>query len=117
MKTNKNLFNQIFEQYQTLNEEANEQTSLSVTPSQNQTLTKVVDNKQLTQNDKISSSDKINEIAKAQLKILNDKFKDDENKKTTIDNIIKRALGKNNDSSNDEEAKALLLRIKQSLSE
>ena len=117
MKTNKNLFNQIFEQCQTLNEEANEQTSLITTPPQNQPPAKAIDNKQLTQNDKSSSSDKINEIAKAQLKILNDKFKDDENKKTTIDNIIKRARGKNNDSSNDDEAKALLMRIKQSLSE
>ena len=116
MKNNKNLFNQIFEQFQTLNEEANEQTSLNVTPSQNQLSTKVVDNEQSTQNDKNSSSDKINEIAKAQLKILNDKFKDDENKKTTIDNIIKRALGKNDDSSIDDEARALLMRIKQSLS-
>lgn len=117
MKNNKNLFNQIFEQFQTLNEEANEQTSLNTTPSQNQLSTKVVDNEQSTQNDKNSSSDKINEIAKAQLKILNDKFKDDENKKTTIDNIIKRALGKNDDSGNDDEARALLMRIKQSLSE
>ena len=117
MKNNKNLFNQIFEQFQTLNEDANEQTSLSLVPRQNQVSTEVVDDEQPTQDDKNPSSDKITEIAKAQLKILNDKFKDDENRKTTIDNIIKVALGESKDTSHVDEVKALYTRIKQALSE
>ena len=46
---------------------------------------------------------------------MNDKFKDEKNKKTIIDKIIKKALGKGD--GDETEAKELIERIKQALGE
>lgn len=109
MKQNKTLFNQIFEKFQTLNE-ADEQLIQYQLPSSAQN----------TQNedtdvdfDDNSSDVVIEQIAKQQLQLLQNKFKDDENKKETIDKIIKKALGKGD--GDEKEAKELIDRIKKSL--
>ena len=49
------------------------------------------------------------------MQILQNKFKDSENKKDIIDKIIKKALGEGDGDEN--EAKELIERIKQSLGE
>lgn len=123
MKTNKNLFNQIFEQFQTLNEEVDEQNALggvnlhqsSNQPSNNSDDNIEVDDTPQSEQDNNESSIKVDKIAKIQLQILNDKFKDEKNKKTIIDKIIKKALGKGD--GDETEAKELIERIKQALGE
>ena len=111
MKQNKTLFNQIFEKFQTLNE-ADEQSIQQQLPSPEQNS----QNEDTDANfDDISSDEVIEQIAKQQLQILQNKFKDSENKKDIIDKIIKRALGEGDGDEN--EAKELIERIKQSLGE
>ena len=118
MKQNKTLFNQIFEKFQTLNEadeQSNQQQSPSpvqpspspVQPSQNEDADADFDDN--------SSDEVIEQIAKQQLQILQNKFKDNENKKDIIDKIIRKALGEGDGDEN--EAKELIERIKQSLGE
>lgn len=111
MKQNKTLFNQIFEKFQTLNEadeQSNQQQSPSPEqPSQNEDTDADFDD--------TSSDEVIEQIAKQQLQILQNKFKDNENKKDIIDKIIKKALGEGDGDEN--EAKELIERIKQSLGE
>lgn len=111
MKQNKTLFNQIFEKFQTLNEadeQSNQQQLPSpVQPSQNEDTDADFDDN--------SSDEVIEQIAKQQLQILQNKFKDNENKKDIIDKIIKKALGEGDGDEN--EAKELIERIKQSLGE
>lgn len=111
MKQNKTLFNQIFEKFQTLNE-ADEQSIQQQLPSPEQT----------SQNENVdadfddnSSDEVIEQIAKQQLQILQNKFKDSENKKDIIDKIIKKALGEGD--GDEKEAKELIDRIKKSLGE
>lgn len=123
MKTNKNLFNQIFEQFQMLNEEVDEQNALgsvnlhqsSNQPTNNNDDNIEVDDIPQPEQDNNESSIKVDEIAKIQLQLLNDKFKDEKNKKTIIDKIIKKALGKGD--GDETEAKELIERIKQALGE
>lgn len=111
MKQNKTLFNQIFEKFQTLNE-ADEQSMQYQLPSPAQN----TQNKDTDADFGDNSSDEIIEqIAKQQLQILQNKFKDSENKKDIIDKIIKKALGEGDGDEN--EAKELIERIKQSLGE
>lgn len=111
MKQNKTLFNQIFEKFQTLNEadeQSNQQQLPSpVQPSQNEDADADFDDN--------SSDEVIEQIAKQQLQILQNKFKDNENKKDIIDKIIRKALGEGDGDEN--EAKELIERIKQSLGE
>lgn len=111
MKQNKTLFNQIFEKFQTLNE-ADEQLTQYQLPSPTQN----TQNKDTDADfDDNSSDEVIEQIAKQQLQILQNKFKDSENKKDIIDKIIKKALGEGDGDEN--EAKELIERIKQSLGE
>lgn len=111
MKQNKTLFNQIFEKFQTLNE-ADEQLSTGNSPvSNNETPDQSSQN---SSNENVNKA-KIDEIAKTQLQLLQDKFKNDENKKEIIDKIIKKALGEGD--GDEKEAKELIDRIKKSLGE
>ena len=111
MKQNKTLFNQIFEKFQTLNE-ADEQSNQRQLSSPEQTS----QNEDTDADFDDNSSDKvIEQIAKQQLQILQNKFKDSENRKDIIDKIIKKALGEGDGDEN--EAKELIERIKQSLGE
>ena len=109
MKQNKTLFNQIFEKFQTLNE-ADEQLTQYQLPSSAQNVQNEDADADFDDN---SSDEVIEQIAKQQLQILQNKFKDDENKKETIDKIIKKALGKGD--GDEKEAKELIDRIKKSL--
>lgn len=110
MKQNKTLFNQIFEKFQTLNE-ADEQLATSNSPTSNNETSKQSPS-QNTNNENVDKT-KIDEIANTQLQLLQDKFKDDENKKEIIDKIIKKALGEGD--GDEKEAKELIDRIKKSL--
>lgn len=109
MKQNKTLFNQIFEKFQTLNE-ADEQLTQYQLPSSAQNVQNEDTDADFDDN---SSDEVIEQIAKQQLQILQNKFKDDENKKETIDKIIKKALGEGD--GDEKEAKELIDRIKKSL--
>lgn len=109
MKQNKTLFNQIFEKFQTLNE-ADEQSNQQQLLSPEQTSQNEDTDADFNDN---SSDDVIEQIAKQQLQILQNKFKDSENKKDIIDKIIKKALGEGDGDEN--EAKELIKRIRQSL--
>lgn len=109
MKQNKTLFNQIFEKFQTLNE-ADEQLTQYQLPSSAQNAQNEDTDADFDDN---SSDEVIEQIAEQQLQILQNKFKDDENKKETIDKIIKKALGKGD--GDEKEAKELIDRIKKSL--
>ena len=109
MKQNKTLFNQIFEKFQTLNE-ADEQLTQYQLPSSAQNVQNEDTDADFDDN---SSDEVIEQIAKQQLQLLQNKFKDDENKKETIDKIIKKALGKGD--GDEKEAKELIDRIKKSL--
>ncbi len=111
MKQNKTLFNQIFEKFQTLNE-ADEQSNQQQLLSPKQTSQNEDTDADFNDN---SSDDVIEQIAKQQLQILQNKFKDSENKKDIIDKIIKKALGEGDGDEN--EAKELIKRIRQSLGE
>lgn len=111
MKQNKTLFNQIFEKFQTLNE-ADEQSIQQQLPSPEQTSQNENTDADFDDN---SSDEVIEQIAKQQLQILQNKFKDSENKKDIIDKIIKKALGEGD--GDEKEAKELIERIKQSLGE
>lgn len=111
MKQNKTLFNQIFEKFQTLNE-ADEQLSTGDSPVSND---KTPDQSSQNSSNENVDKAKIDEIAKTQLQLLQDKFKNDENKKEIIDKIIKKALGEGD--GDEKEAKELIDRIKKSLSE
>lgn len=111
MKQNKTLFNQIFEKFQTLNE-ADEQSIQYQLPSPEQPSQNEDTDADFDDN---SSDEVIEQIAKQQLQILQNKFKDSENKKDIIDKIIKKALGEGDGDEN--EAKELIERIKQSLGE
>lgn len=109
MKQNKTLFNQIFEKFQTLNE-ADEQLTRYQLPSSAQN----AQNEDIDADfDDNSGDEVIEQIAKQQLQILQNKFKDSDNKKETIDKIIKKALGKGD--GDEKEAKELIDRIKKSL--
>lgn len=109
MKQNKTLFNQIFEKFQTLNE-ADEQLTQYQLPSSAQNVQNEDTDADFDDN---SSDEVIEQIAKQQLQLLQNKFKDDENKKETIDKIIKKALGEGD--GDEKEAKELIDRIKKSL--
>lgn len=109
MKQNKTLFNQIFEKFQTLNE-ADEQLTQYQLPSSAQNAQNEDTDADFDDN---SSDEVIEQIAKQQLQILQNKFKDSDNKKETIDKIIKKALGKGD--GDEKEAKELIDRIKKSL--
>lgn len=109
MKQNKTLFNQIFEKFQTLNE-ADEQLTQYQLPSSAQNAQNEDTDADFDDN---SSNEVIEQIAKQQLQLLQNKFKDDENKKETIDKIIKKALGEGD--GDEKEAKELIDRIKKSL--
>lgn len=109
MKQNKTLFNQIFEKFQTLNE-ADEQLTQYQLPSSAQNAQNEDTDADFDDN---SSDEVIEQIAKQQLQLLQNKFKDDENKKETIDKIIKKALGEGD--GDEKEAKELIDRIKKSL--
>lgn len=111
MKQNKTLFNQIFEKFQTLNE-ADEQLTQYQLPSPAQNTQNEDTDADFDDN---SGDEVIEQIAKQQLQILQNKFKDSENKKDIIDKIIKKALGEGDGDEN--EAKELIERIKQSLGE
>lgn len=110
MKQNKTLFNQIFEKFQTLNEADEQLTQYQLSSSAQNTQNEDTD----ADFDDNSSDEVIEQIAEQQLQILQNKFKDSENKKDIIDKIIKKALGKGDGDEN--EAKELIKRIKQSLS-
>jgi len=112
MKQNKTLFNQIFEKFQTLNEADEQLTTSNSSASNNKTSEQ--SSSQNNDNENVDKA-KINEIAKAQLQLLQDKFKDDENKKEIIDKIIKKALGEGEGDGDEKEAKELINRIKKSL--
>lgn len=109
MKQNKTLFNQIFEKFQTLNE-ADEQLTQYQLPSSAQNAQNEDTDADFDDN---SSDEVIEQIAEQQLQLLQNKFKDDENKKETIDKIIKKALGEGD--GDEKEAKELIDRIKKSL--
>lgn len=109
MKQNKTLFNQIFEKFQTLNEADEQLTQYQLSSSAQNTQNEDTD----ADFDDNSSDEVIEQIAKQQLQILQNKFKDDENKKETIDKIIKKALGEGD--GDEKEAKELIDRIKKSL--
>ena len=109
MKQNKTLFNQIFEKFQTLNE-ADEQLTQYQLPSSAQNAQNEDTDADFDDN---SSDEVIEQIAKQQLQLLQNKFKDDENKKEIIDKIIKKALGEGD--GDEKEAKELIDRIKKSL--
>lgn len=109
MKQNKTLFNQIFEKFQTLNE-ADEQLTQYQLPSSAQNAQNEDTDADFDDN---FSDEVIEQIAKQQLQLLQNKFKDDENKKETIDKIIKKALGEGD--GDEKEAKELIDRIKKSL--
>lgn len=109
MKQNKTLFNQIFEKFQTLNE-ADEQLTQHQLPSSAQNAQNEDTDADFDDN---SSDEVIEQIAEQQLQLLQNKFKDDENKKETIDKIIKKALGEGD--GDEKEAKELIDRIKKSL--
>lgn len=109
MKQNKTLFNQIFEKFQTLNE-ADEQLTQYQLPSSAQNAQNEDTDADFDDN---SSDEVFEQIAKQQLQILQNKFKDSENKKDIIDKIIKKALGKGD--GDEKEAKELIDRIKKSL--
>ena len=109
MKQNKTLFNQIFEKFQTLNE-ADEQLTQYQLPSSAQNAQNEDTDADFDDN---SSNEVIEQIAKQQLQLLQNKFKGDENKKETIDKIIKKALGEGD--GDEKEAKELIDRIKKSL--
>lgn len=109
MKQNKTLFNQIFEKFQTLNE-ADEQLTQYQLPSSAQNAQNEDTDADFDDN---SSDEVIEQIAKQQLQILQNKFKDSDNKKETIDKIIKKALGEGD--GDEKEAKELIDRIKKSL--
>ncbi len=109
MKQNKTLFNQIFEKFQTLNEADEQLTQYQLSSSAQNTQNEDTD----ADFDDNSSDEVIEQIAKQQLQLLQNKFKDDENKKETIDKIIKKALGKGD--GDEKEAKELIDRIKKSL--
>lgn len=109
MKQNKTLFNQIFEKFQTLNE-ADEQLTRYQLPSSAQNAQNEDTDADFDDN---SGDEVIEQIAKQQLQILQNKFKDSDNKKETIDKIIKKALGKGD--GDEKEAKELIDRIKKSL--
>ena len=57
--------------------------------------------------------EKFQTLNEADEQLLQDKFKDDENKKEIIDKIIKKALGEGD--GDEKEAKELIDRIKKSL--
>lgn len=109
MKQNKTLFNQIFEKFQTLNEVDEQLTQYQLSSSAQNAQNEDTD----ADFDDNSSDEVIEQIAKQQLQLLQNKFKDDENKKETIDKIIKKALGKGD--GDEKEAKELIDRIKKSL--
>lgn len=109
MKQNKTLFNQIFEKFQTLNEADEQLTQYQLPSSAQNTQNEDTD----ADFDDNSSDEVIEQIAEQQLQILQNKFKDDENKKETIDKIIKKALGEGD--GDEKEAKELIDRIKKSL--
>ena len=109
MKQNKTLYNQIFEKFQTLNEADEQLTQYQLSSSAQNTQNEDTD----ADFDDNSSDEVIEQIAKQQLQLLQNKFKDDENKKETIDKIIKKALGKGD--GDEKEAKELIDRIKKSL--
>lgn len=109
MKQNKTLFNQIFEKFQTLNEADEQLTQYQLPSSAQNTQNEDTD----ADFDDNSSDEVIEQIAKQQLQLLQNKFKDDENKKETIDKIIKKALGEGD--GDEKEAKELIDRIKKSL--
>lgn len=111
MKQNKTLFNQIFEKFQTLNE-ADEQSNQQQISQPEQTPQNENTDADFDEN---SDNEVIDQIAKQQLQLLQNKFKDNENKKDIIDKIIKKALGEGDGDEN--EAKELIERIKQSLGE
>lgn len=109
MKQNKTLFNQIFEKFQTLNEADEQLTQYQLPSSAQNTQNEDTD----ADFDDNSSDEVIEQIAKQQLQLLQNKFKDDENKKEIIDKIIKKALGEGD--GDEKEAKELIDRIKKSL--
>lgn len=99
----------MFEKFQTLNEADEQLTQYQLPSSAQNTQNEDTD----ADFDDNSSDEVIEQIAKQQLQILQNKFKDDENKKEIIDKIIKKALGKGD--GDEKEAKELIDRIKKSL--